>query len=196
MNSPSKVYRQLILGGDPLWYDSSKSPPISHAAFLPSSEDTDGLSLIDTSLRSVVWAAHRVEAPKTQRRVAELDVSEIERIATEFNLSHELICDQDELDKLFGEPIAHCLATYINRSDYDSKKEAKKKMKSWAKTVASKIANENISEVQPLPSIHHCYRPPHFKFGSRRKALLEIAIRLKLLTFRAMKGLKRPFSNG
>ncbi len=72
VNSPSKVYRQLILGGNPLWYDSSKAPPISSAAFLPSPEDTDGLSLIDTSSRSAVWAALRVEAPTTQRYVAEL----------------------------------------------------------------------------------------------------------------------------
>jgi len=199
VNSPTKVYRQLISGGNPLWFDSSKTPPVSHAAFLPSSEDTDGLSLIDMSLRSEVWAAHRVESPKTQRRVAVLDVSEIERIATDFKLTHKLICDRDELDKLFGEPIAHCLATYINRSDYDSKNEAKIKIKSWARTVASKIAKENISDVQPLPTVYHCYRPPHFKFSSHHKALMEIAIRairLKMLSFRAIKGLSRPYRNG
>lgn len=117
MNGPSKVYRQLITGGQPLWYDTTKTPPVSSAAFIPSSQDTDGLSLIDCSSRSKVWAAHRVEAPTTTTYVAELEVSDIEKIATEAKLVHELSCDPDRLDTLFGLPISHwiCWSVQANR---------------------------------------------------------------------------------
>ena len=124
---PGVVYRQVISGGEPIWFNPSREPPVSHAAFLPSREDADGLSLIDSSTRSEVWAAHRMESPKTQRHVAVLDVSMIAEVATEVCLSHELVCDPDKLDKWFGEPSSHWLATRINRCDYDSNKDVKKR---------------------------------------------------------------------
>jgi len=178
---PGKVYRQLTKGGDPIWVSPSRNPPVDSAAFLPAKKDSDGLSLIDFNTRSEVWAAHRVESPEEQRYVVLIDVSMIEAVATECSLSPELKCDPDELDKNFGEPFSHWLAVRINRCDYDEKKDVKKNIKSWAKTLAKKISIDNVSKLQPLPSFAHRYRPPFFEFKSMRKRVFEFSIRMKLV---------------
>ena len=178
---PGRVYRQLIKGGNPIWVSPTRNPPVDSVAFIPTKEDTDGLSLIDFNTRSEVWAAHRVESPDIQRYVVLIEVSMIEEVARECLLSHEMKCDPDELDKNFGEPFSHWLAVRINRREYDGKNDVKKNIKSWAKTLASRISKESISKLQPLPSYTNRYRPASFKFNSMKNRIGELSIRLKLV---------------
>lgn len=193
VGSPSKVYRQLIDGGDPLWYSPSRVPRVSHTAFMPTKEDTDGLSLIDSGTRSEVWAAHRIESPFVKRRVAVLAVDMLVEAAKEAGLCHKLVCDPDALDNLFGKPSSHLLATHINRSEYDNKTTTgnRANIKSWVKIVASKICNDDVLPIQPLPSFYHCYRPQGFTFRSIYPQFVEFRVRLRLVATRKLGALRR-----
>ncbi len=40
------LYRQIGPGGDPIYFNPDRNPPIHQSRFIPTSADTDGLSLI------------------------------------------------------------------------------------------------------------------------------------------------------
>jgi hypothetical protein len=70
---PSEMlYRQVGQGGNPIYYDPDRRPPLHSGLFIPAKKDTDGLSLIRSRFRSKVWSAYRVE--KLKRKYATLPV--------------------------------------------------------------------------------------------------------------------------
>jgi len=152
--------RQIGPGGDPIWFDPDRQPPVYHAAFLPSAQDHDGLSLIRSRFRTEIWAAYRPEQPEQRFRLARLPVRQLVERARQagfpdlhFNPS------PDQLDREHGEPWAHCVASQINRVDYDGDKETKMRIKQWARNVAETLPIGGIEGPFDRPSGADPYRP-------------------------------------
>lgn len=154
------MYRQIGRGGNPIYYDAARNPPVHQSLFLPTGSDIDGLSLIQGKLRSQIWAAYRLEQPTTRFRLAALKVQSIQQNASSAGfgtLSFE--CSPDGLDNDQGEPWAHCVATEINRTAYDKDVDAKKKIKQWAMFVASGISQSDVLGPFAEPTDDDAYRP-------------------------------------
>lgn len=154
------LYRQLSPAGDPIWFDPERQPPIYHAAFLPSSQDSDGLSLIRSRFRSEVWAAYRPEQPPTRFRLAHLFGGQLVDLAQRAELPNlHFAPSPDGLDNDHGEPWAHCVAVEINRDLYDRDRATKKRIKEWARAVAASLSVRQVSGPFNPPTEADSYRP-------------------------------------
>lgn len=156
------LYRQIGPGGNPIWFDPDRMPPVFHVAFIPSNDDHDGLSLIRARFRSRPWAAHRLKNPNTQYRLAQLVAQHLSNLAVEAGLTPlEFRPTEDELDAQYGEPWAHCVVVQINRRDYDdkTKPQVKAAIKSWAQQVAGSLALGNIEGPFNPPTDADPHRP-------------------------------------
>lgn len=154
------LYRQIGPGGDPIYFDPARNPPVHQSRFLPTSKDSDGLSLVRSSFRTAVWAAHRREQPAVRFRLAELQAARLRELALE--LGFEVLTygsTSDRLDDEFGEPWAHCVIVEINRVDYDNNSDSKRRIKDWAMGVVKLISDQNVIGPFQEPTDRDPYRP-------------------------------------
>ena len=160
VDSSETLYRQVSPGGNPIYYDGEKEPPVHWSLFIPSKRDTDGLSLIRARFRTKPWAAYRAEKPSTRHRLALIRAGFLRDVAEAVGIG-ALHCDPspDVLDEQYGEPWAHCVAREINRDAYDSDGEAKKRIKSWAYQVAASLSNTDVEGPFESPAEQDAYRP-------------------------------------
>jgi len=160
VDSQEVLYRQISPGGTPIYFDPGRAPLVHQAVFFPSHQDTDGLSLIRSRFRTEIWAAYRAEKPASRFRLAKLQAGDLQNVDTQVGFSnHDYRPTTDELDERFGEPWAHCVATHINRADYDQDPNAKKRIKEWALSVAQRIHRDSVSGPFPEPEDSVPYRP-------------------------------------
>lgn len=159
--SPEEImYRQIPPGGNPIYFDPSRQSPVHRALFLPSREDTDGLSLIRGTFRSPIWSAFREEKPQIRFLLARFQAARLNKAAYwvgPAGLDYHPIPDM--LDQRHGEPWAHCVATEINRMAYDSDHAAKKRIKEWALQVEGLVTNQDIFGPFAQPTEADSYRP-------------------------------------
>lgn len=154
------LYRQVGPGGNPVFFNPDKSPPLNLQLFLPTKVDTDGLSLIDARFRSQVWAAFRPEKPGVRFHLAVLSVGNITKLGSDVGLGDfKLRSTPDSLDKEHGEPHAHCVATAINRKDYEADPTVKMMIKQWARDLTESIPLESILGPFDPPTEQDSYRP-------------------------------------
>lgn len=160
------VARQIkVGGGQPLYFDTARAtPPFVHRAlFLPSRNDTSGLSLIRLRHRSEVWAAFRSETPDQRYRLTRLLASALFDIAREAGIEWlHFDPSADDLDRRHGHPWAHCNVREINRADYDnaSDPDAKRRILTWAEKVSRFVTLADVSDPLPPPDpAHDRYRP-------------------------------------
>ena len=154
------LYRQIGVGGNPIYFDPSRQPPIHRSLFLPSPNDSDGLSLIRARFRAAAWAAFRVEHPEVRYRLAQLLAAELEHHGQNVGFSDFPIeSTSDALDDKHGPPFAHCVAIRINRVDYDSNAEKKKLIKEWALRVSDCLTRTAIIGPFAMPVDGDAYRP-------------------------------------
>lgn len=160
VESDEVLYRQISPGGTPIYFDPNRTPRVHSAALIPSHQDADGLSLIRSRYRSVIWAAYRAEKPTVRFLLASLPFGELSHLDTkrEF-LNPKYLPTTDGLDERFGEPWAHCVATHINRTDYDNDRNLKVRIKEWALAVANGIATDAIFGPFDEPDDRVPYRP-------------------------------------
>lgn len=154
------VFRQVGPGGNPLWFDPDRPIPLYHALLLPSSDDTDGLSLIRERFRSKVWAAFRPHRNNVNFRLIVLKVKSLQDHAVAMQMSEfNLMASPDALDDVHGHPWAHCVAVQINRKDYDTLPHVRKQIKAWARQVSSSLQLVCVTEPFESPSSDDPYRP-------------------------------------
>lgn len=154
------VARQLPPGGSPKIVDFGNSTPVHSSIFIPTDRDVDGLSMIRLRFRSKEWASHRREKPNVAFMLAIKKLSDLSSIAISAGFeSFDFSPSPDALDREYGEPWAHFVASQINRRDYDNKIGEKAKIKTWAKLVCQAISIQEIISPpnQPLSSFE--YRP-------------------------------------
>lgn len=157
------VFRQVGTGGNPIYFDPARQPPIHRSLFYPARNDSDGLSLIRSSFRTAVWAAYRVEQPDTRFRLAEILVATLVDAGSHVGIQGLVLdCTPDKLDIEHGEPWAHCVVRQINRTDYDNNSEAKKRIKEWALQIENKINASEVKGPFPKPGATDPYRPAAF----------------------------------
>lgn len=160
VNEDEMLYRQIGPGGDPIYFNPDRNPPIHQSRFIPTSADTDGLSLIRSRFRTEVWSAYRLEQPSVRFRLAVIQAELLRRIAldSEFeSLSYRV--SADGIDDRFGEPWAHCVVAEMNRANYDSDVETKKKIKEWALRATKLIKKEDVIGPFDAPTDDDPYRP-------------------------------------
>ena len=161
VESDELLYRQVEPHrGSPIYYDPERRPPIHAQLFCPSSADVDGLSLLRARFRSEVWSGYRPEKDDARFCVVRLEYMEIINCAlaagfTDFPLAPS----PDALDVRHGEPWAHCVASAVNRMEYDSSKDAKMKIRSWAKQLELLIVEEHVCGPFHKPTDADPYRP-------------------------------------
>lgn len=143
-----------------MWFDPATVPPVKDRAFIPSSGDSDGLSLIRGQFRARPWAALRPPKQDVRYRLAALATGSLSQLAKEAGLPALTIeCSPDTLDEQHGEPWAHCVAVQINRRDYDADREKKAAMKNWAYAVAASLSLDCIEGPFDPPDANEPYRP-------------------------------------
>jgi hypothetical protein len=137
--------RQVGLGGNPIYFDATRAPPILHySLFLPGRDDADGLSLIRARHRTPIWSAFRPETPDVRYRLACLTADDVAHRARVVGFGVTFDLSPDSLDHRFGEPWAHCVVREINRTAYDTDKEAKRRIKDWAHQIVEQIAPSDV----------------------------------------------------
>lgn len=155
------LLRQVGEGGNPIYFDPNRKPPVVHALFLPTTADTDGLSMIRKKWRTEVWAAYRKERPQMRFRLAPVEVKQLREYARQAKIaSFKIGSTPDVLDEEFGPPYAHCVLVSINRTDYETDPAAKRKIKEWARLVANGLQPLHILGPYEAPSSSDPYRPP------------------------------------
>ncbi|MFM8582837.1 MAG: hypothetical protein ACKOFW_15210 [Planctomycetaceae bacterium] len=151
------LYRQVGPGGNPVFYEPGREPPLDYTLFLPSRADLDGLSLIRQAHRAPVWAAFRPEQPAVRFRLAIVSLTLLQAIDAETGLTAARYqATPDTLDAERGEPWGHAIAAHINRPAYERDKSL---LKSWARRVTCLIRHSSISGPFALPTVHDAYRP-------------------------------------
>lgn len=154
------LYRQIGPGGDPIYFDPSRTPAVHQSRFLPTSKDVDGLSLVRGRFRTEIWSAHRPEQPTVRFRLAELQANRLRQLAADLGFATmSYTSNADSLDVEFGEPWAHCVVVEINRIDYDNNSESKKRIKEWAMGVAKLVSIQDVIGPFHEPTSHDPYRP-------------------------------------
>lgn len=155
------LYRQLGPGGDPLFYDPTRQPPIHSALFLPGKKDTDGLSLIRASYRTEIWSGTRIENPDIRYRLAKLTAEQLSKIAQNTSLgSVSYDITPDAIDERFGEPFAHCSVPEVNRTAYDANRSAKRGIKEWAVAIANALTEDELIGPFQAPTDQDNPHPP------------------------------------
>lgn len=156
------LLRQLGPAANPIYFDAARKPPVHQAAFLPSRKDADGLSFIRGVFRSDVWAAYRSEQPTVRFRLARMEASSLNQVADDCGIEgFNFQPTPDELDNQNGPPWGHCVATKINRRDYDADDAAKRRIKEWALGVANLFAVHDVIGPFEAPTQNDQYRPPN-----------------------------------
>jgi len=154
------LFRQVSPGGDPIYFDETRKPPVFHVVFLPGREDHDGLSMIRNKFRTEIWSAYRLERTTVRYRLACLNVSELNRMSNERGTSDLTYNPSpDGLDNQHGEPWAHCCIAEINKTIYDSDQDAKKRIKEWARHVSDWLSRDSIIGPFREPTEADPYRP-------------------------------------
>ncbi len=156
------LLRQLSTLGEPPIFDAGRSPPIHMSAFLPSSADVDGLSLLRKQYRALIWAAYRPQKPSQRFLLTESTSAEFRSFATRAHLPALTFSPcPDALDDIHGEPWAHCIVPEINIRDYRDrdKKALKKQIKNWAVAIANRLSQAPIHGPFPEPDHSDPYRP-------------------------------------
>lgn len=154
------VYRQIGPGGNPIYFDPTRRPPIHRSLFIPNAEDTDGLSLIRSRFRAEIWCAHRMERPAIRFRLAVLTVAGLVTEGRASDISDlRFEATEDSLDAQNGEPWAHCIAVTINRTDYDRDEQVRKRIKEWAKRLQDSLTASEVLGPFSSPDSGHSYRP-------------------------------------
>jgi hypothetical protein len=154
------LFRQVKSGGDPPFFDSVRKPVVHRTVFLPSNDDADRLSFIRSRFRSPGWSAYRPEKPCVRFRLACLRIPDLLQVADDCGIQQlNYQTTPDGLDERHGEPWAHGVIAEINRTDYDSDQDAKKRMKEWALGVADRLAKTDV--IGPFQEPRDCdqYRP-------------------------------------
>ena len=160
VDTDEHLYRQIGPGGDPLYYEPGRNPTVHQAAFLPTSKDSGGLSLIRGRFRTEIWSAYRLERPNERFRLAVLNAHDLGQLA--LNEGFEVLnyrSTADGLDNRFGEPWAHCEVKEINRAEYDRDKAVRTRIKNWAMKVVEQVTNDKLSGPFELPTDDDPYRP-------------------------------------
>lgn len=153
-------YRQIKPNANPLFYDPLKRPPVFFTLFLPTRQDIDGLSLIDATRRTPIWAAYRLQLPGVRFRLAEITYGAFQEKASEFNIGLlSFVESPDLIDNEKGVPWAHCTIKNIDITTYDSDPSFKKKVKEWARAVAFEITQAQIKGPFESPTCFDQYRP-------------------------------------
>lgn len=156
------LYRQVGENRSPIYFDPNRAPPVHRTVFIPTRKDTDGLSLIRSRFRTDIWAAYRLEQPTKRFRLARLQALSLRQLANDLGFqSLVFLATADGLDDQHGEPWAHCVVTNINRTDYDSDSDVKKRIKEWALGVANLITNDHVIGPFREPTEEDEYRPPN-----------------------------------
>jgi hypothetical protein len=154
------LFRQIGSGGNPIYFDPSRTPAIHQSRFLPTKQDIDGLSLIRSRFRTHIWAAYRPEKDSERFRLACLKVDTLRQKATQVGLSSlSFNATADSLDERFGAPWAHCVAAEINYTTYSGDSEAKKRIKEWAMKVAEMLTVDDVIGPFDKPTQSDPYRP-------------------------------------
>ena len=154
------LYRQIGPGGDPIYFDPERNPPVHQSRFLPTSKDADGLSLVRGRFRTEIWSAYRMEQPAVRFRLALLHASRIQHLSVNLGFqAWTLASTTDALDAKFGAPWAHCVAGEINRAAYDNDSNAKIRIKEWAMQVANLLTNQEVLGPFQEPTDVDSYRP-------------------------------------
>jgi hypothetical protein len=154
------LHRQVGPGGNPIYFDADRAPPILHySLFLPGRDDADGLSLIRARHRTPIWSAFRPETLDVRYRLACLTAEDVANRARVAGFSVNFDLNPDSLDHRFGEPWAHCVVREINRTAYDTDKEAKRRIKDWAHRMVEQIAPSKVIGPFAEPSPADTYRP-------------------------------------
>ena len=154
------LYRQIGPGGDPIYFDPARNPPVHQSRFLPTNKDTDGLSLVRSRFRTAIWSAYRPEQPAVRFRLAMLQAIRLQQLASELGfqtLTYALTADG--LDDRLGEPWAHCVVVEMNRADYDKDLDAKRRIKEWAMGVAKLVTDQDVIGPFREPGDRDPYRP-------------------------------------
>lgn len=154
------LIRQISPGGNPIYFDPARKPPVHQQAFLPSRKDADGLSLIRGRFRSDIWSAYRPEQPAVRFRLVHAQVSSLDQVADECGIQEfSYQSTPDALDNQHGTPWGHCVATKINRTVYDSDDAAKRRIKEWALGVANLFTEQDVVGPFDAPRQGDEYRP-------------------------------------
>lgn len=160
MSSPSRLYRQILNGGKPLYMDSSKTPCVLHTVFLPTNQDTDGLSMIDADLRTKIWSAHRPERPDKTYYLTLLAYADINVKAIKAELgSLSLKVTPDGVDNITGPPYAHCVVCEVNRTVYDDNSMVRARIKEWARSIVASLLVSDVEGPFRSPTDADPYRP-------------------------------------
>ncbi len=158
--SDEVAFRQIPAGGSPVFFVADRAPPVHRSLFLPSSRDVDGLSLCRARFRSLIWCAYRAEKPESRFQLARLLIEEIVKTTQAVGIvDARLRATPDELDSRQGEPWAHFVVGGINRPDYDTNPDAKRRIKEWAYLIAEQIAASDVLGPFPAPTEQDAYRP-------------------------------------
>lgn len=154
------LYRQIGPGGNPIYFDPTRTPAIHQSRFLPTSRDADGLSLIRSRFRTEIWSAYRVEQPTVRFRLAILRSIRLQQLAEKLGIQAMTYAPSaDSLDDKFGEPWAHCVIVEINRNEYDNNSDTKKLIKEWALGVANLVTKADVIGPFLEPTDLNPYRP-------------------------------------
>jgi hypothetical protein len=167
VESTEMLVRQISRGGVPLYIQEDRTPLVHQAAFLPSREDTDGLSMIRDRFRARIWSAFRPQRVEVRYILALLRAEDLLLIAQDVGLGGlSFSATPDELDNQFGCPFAHCVANEINRRDYEASKVQKIKIKNWAEGVVAGIDKSTVVGPFPKPRKgQDPYRPDELADG-------------------------------
>lgn len=154
------LYRQIGPGGNPIYFDPARTPVVHQVSFLPTPSDQDGLSLIRSKFRTEVWSSHRLEKPAVRFRLATLLANRLQQLALDLGFqAMSYVVSADSLDNKFGEPWAHCVVVEINRANYDSDLDARKRIKEWAVGVSRIITSNEVIGPFHEPRDDDPYRP-------------------------------------
>jgi hypothetical protein len=99
------LIRQISPGGNPIYFDPARKPPVHQQAFLPSRKDADGLSLIRGRFRSDIWSAYRPEQPAVRFRLVHVQASGLDQVADDCGIREfSYQSTPDALDNQHGAP--------------------------------------------------------------------------------------------
>jgi len=146
IHSTEVVFRQLR-SAVVVAAESPDDPNRFYSEFLPSSGDSDGLSMLRAAYRTPVWCAYRKAKPDERYRLFRFTFGELELAAVGWSLTAKV--DPDDLDDEFGEPFAHFVLPEVNKPDYKNNPEARARIKTWARQVLRLIS---AASMVPPPS--------------------------------------------
>jgi len=178
VRSCEMLYRQIPHGHE-YFFNSEANPCVHPSSFHPSPKDDDGLSLIRSKFRGDEWAAHRAETPLKEFKIARINAGKALECGLAVNLADfSFLSSPDSLDEHFGAPWAHCLATKINKPDFQKGTKTRELIKQWAWQIAESIEIADVLGPYPKPPGEINYRPPGFQESADSGMTIEAKSRL------------------